>query len=79
MPADRVVIEELFIKLPGLSVDAARDISREVAERLGHGLAAALPSRSLGALDVRLELRPGASRDEIIDRVTATILGALAR
>jgi len=76
---DRVIIEELFLRLPGLSRDAARAISREVAERVGAGLAEALPSRSLGALDLRLTVRAGASRDEMVESVADAILGALVR
>lgn len=79
MPGDRVIIEELFLRLPGLSRDAARAISREVAERVGAGLAEALPPRSLGALDLRLTVRAGASRDEMVESVANAILGALAR
>jgi hypothetical protein len=79
VPADRVIIEELFLRLPGLSLDAAREVSREVAERVGRGLAEALPPRSLGALDLRLTVRAGASRDEMVDSVATAILGALAR
>lgn len=79
MPADRVVIEELFIRLPGLTAEAARAISRDVADRVGRGLAEALPPRSLGALDLKLTVRPGASRDEIVEQVSRSILGALAR
>ena len=79
MPADRVVIEELFLRLPGLSREAARAISREVAERVGAGLAETLPPRSLGALDLRLTVRAGASRDEMVDSVARAILGALSR
>ncbi len=79
MSPDRVIIEELFMRMPGLSPDAARAISREVAERVGRGLVRALPARSLGALDIKLTVRAGASRDEIIDNVATAILGALAR
>ena len=79
MPADRVIIEELFLRLPALSRDAARDLSRAVAERLGNGLAAALPPRSLGALDLKLTVREGASRDEMVETVVQAILEALAR
>ena len=79
MPADRVIIEELFLQLPGLSTEAARAVSAEVAERVGAGLAAALPKRSLAALDLRLEIRPGAGRHEMVDAVTGAILEALLR
>ena len=79
MPGDRVIIEELFLRLPGLTRDEARAISRDVAARVGDGLAGALPPRSLGALDLRLALRAGASRDELVDRVACAILGALSR
>jgi hypothetical protein len=79
MQPDRVVIEELFLRLPGLSAVEARAVAREVAERVGNGLVAALPSRALGALDLRLTVPAGATRDEMVDTVAGAILGALAR
>jgi hypothetical protein len=79
MPADRVVIEELFLALPGLSADEARAVAREVAERVGRGLADTLPRRALGALDIRLTVPPGASRDEMVGNVPGAINGALLR
>lgn len=79
VPADRVIIEELFLRLPGLNADEARAVAREVADRVGHGLARALPPRTLGALDLKLTVRPGATRDEMVDGVAQAILEALAR
>jgi hypothetical protein len=79
MPADRVIIEELFLRLPGLSSDEARTLSRQVASKLGQGLAQALPARALGALELKLKLRPGASADEMADSVAQAILEALPR
>ena len=76
---DRVIIEELFLRLPGLTAEAARAVSREVAERIGHGLGTALPARSLGALDIKVTARPGASRDELVELVAAAVLKALTR
>jgi hypothetical protein len=76
---DRVIIEELFLRLPGLTAEAARAVSREVAERIGHGLETALPARSLGALDIKVTARPGASRDELVELVAAAVLKALTR
>lgn len=79
MAADRVVIEELFLQLPGLSADAARAIATAVADRVGTGLAAALPKRSLGVLELRLDVRPGAGQHEMVDAVSEAILKALLR
>jgi hypothetical protein len=79
MPADRVVIEELFLRLPGLTADEARTLSRQIADKLGHGLAQALPARALGALELKVKVRPGASADEMAEGVAHAILGALAR
>jgi hypothetical protein len=79
VPADRVIIEELFIRLPWISRDDAHGLSHEIAERLGRGLAEAMPPRSLGALDIRIEIRDGASRDEVADTLAKAILGALSR
>ena len=79
MPSDRVIIEELFLRLPELTPNEARAVAAEVAGRVGNGLAAALPRRSLGALDLKLTVRPGASRDEMVDTVATAILRALVR
>jgi hypothetical protein len=79
MPSDRVIIEELFMRLPELNAEEARAISREVAERVGRGLGTALSLRSLGALDIKLKVRPGASRQEMVDGVANAILRSLVR
>lgn len=79
MPADRVIIEELVLRLPGLSAQAARAISTAVAQRLGHGLEQAMPSESLGALDITVTVRAGASRDEMVDTVAQAVIQALTR
>jgi hypothetical protein len=79
MPADRIIIEELFLRLPGLNADEARAVARDVALRLGRGLALALPPRALGALDLKLTVRPGATRDEMVDSVAHAILEGLGR
>jgi hypothetical protein len=79
MPADRVIIEELFLKLPGVSDQEARAISGEVARRIGRGLEDAVPLRDLGALEIRLTARQGASRDELVDSVARAVITALAR
>jgi hypothetical protein len=79
MQPDRVVIEELFLRLPGLSAVEARAVAQEVAERVGHGLVASLPSRELGALELRLTVPANATRDQMVDAVAGEILGALVR
>lgn len=79
MPADRVIIEELVLQLPGLTAEEARAVSREVAERVGRGLAEAMPMRSLGALEIKLNARPGATRDEMVGGVANAIVQSLLR
>jgi hypothetical protein len=77
--ADRIIIEELLLQLPGLSADAARAVSAEVAQRVGAGLAAALPKRSVGALELRLHVRPGADQQELAAAMSGAILEAVLR
>lgn len=77
MPTDRVVIEEILLRLPGVSAQVARSVSAEVAQRLGQGLTEALPARSVGALEVRVTVRPGASRDEMVAAVAHAIIAGL--
>ena len=79
MAADRIIIEELSLQMPGLSTESARAIAAEVAERVGAGVAAAMPKRSLGALELRLELRQGAGTQELVDVVARRILEALLK
>jgi hypothetical protein len=79
MAADRVIIEELVLQLPGLSADAARAVSAEVGQRVGAGLAGALPERSVGALQLRLHVRPGADQQELAAAVSRAILEAVLR
>ncbi|WP_433796250.1 hypothetical protein [Actinoplanes sp. CA-252034] len=77
MAHDRVIIEELFLRLPAISAEVAREVSLAVAARIGHGLSTALPARSLGAVDIVIEARPGASREELIESVATAVLRAV--
>jgi len=79
MTTDRVMIEEFLLHLPGLPADAARQVAAEVAARVGRGLEDAGPARDLGALEITVTARAGASRDELVDLVATAILRGLVR
>jgi hypothetical protein len=76
---DRIVVEELLIRLPGVSEQVAREVSREVALRIGAGLREAMPTASLGAVEVRVAARSGATRDELVVAVATAVLQAVLR
>ena len=76
---DRVVVEQLLLRLPGVTAPVAREISREIAARIGAGLHEATPSASLGALEIRVSARPGATRDDLVSQVATAILTAVTR
>ncbi len=75
---DRVVeIQELVLRLPGVTHASAERIAREVADRL----AAQLPTWRLGSLPIRCDLRvtlpAGTPPDRMAEVIAAQIAGAL--
>jgi len=76
---ERVTIDELVLRVPGLSADDARRVAADVARRVGHGLAAALPAASLGALELRVEVPAGTPPELLAERLAHAILKGLVR
>jgi hypothetical protein len=77
MPPEEVRIDELYLRVLGLSVEDARHLAETLAERI----AAALPVRGrrehLGALDVRLTVPAGVSRDRLADALARAVIEQL--
>ncbi|MBZ4420169.1 hypothetical protein [Myxococcus sp. RHSTA-1-4] len=74
MADERVVIEELVLRVPGLGADEARLLAADVAERVGRGLASAPPSRSLGALELKVSVPRGMDRARLAEHLAGAIL-----
>jgi hypothetical protein len=80
MRADEVVIEELVLRLDlKRRPEALRALGAAIAERVGHGLADAVPETGFGALDLRVRVPPGLDDERLAEHVAATILRSLLR
>jgi hypothetical protein len=77
MDGERVHIDSLTLRVPGLTTTEARDLGRAVVNKV----AAQVPARStplhLGALDLRVTLPPGTRRDQMAAHIADAILEAL--
>jgi len=79
MALDDFRIEELVLRVPGLTVDEARRLAADVARRVAERLPAATRPLHLGALDLRITVPRGTPRSElaatlatqIVERVSA--------
>ena len=72
MDAPELRIDRLVLRVPGLTRAEARDLGREVAERL------ARPGRTgdagrIGSLELRMELPRGVARERIADLLAERI------
>jgi hypothetical protein len=76
---ERVIIEELGMRFPWLEPEDARRVAVGVAERVGRGLAEAIPLRRVGSLDVRVPMPTGASPERLIEVIAQAILEGIAR
>jgi len=72
-----VEIKELLLRIPGLSVDDARHIGEEIAQRIADELPAGVGSRYIEKIDLQLSLPPGVSRKRLVDVIAAGILGEI--
>lgn len=77
MADETVHIAELRLRVPGLSVDAARALGEDVVQRVGEQLPSGLSRQRLGALEIRLTVPPDITRAELVERIAARMIGAL--
>jgi hypothetical protein len=77
MARDTVRIEELRLRVPGLSAEQARALALNVAQRVADGLPADGPARRLGALHLRVPAAPGSSHAGLEQAVTGSIVKGL--
>jgi hypothetical protein len=74
MPNETVHIDELYLRVPGLSMDEARRLSEEVTRRVADALPGHGRAGHLGALDLRVTIPHGTPRDRLALVVAEKIL-----
>ena len=77
MAAERIRIDELHLRVPGLSREEARRLGEEVALRLAKDLQGSVRPQLLGSLELRMTAAHGASRDELTRQIADAIWRAL--
>ncbi|MEJ2664748.1 MAG: hypothetical protein P8107_12020 [Spirochaetia bacterium] len=70
-----LIIDNLLIRVPGLTPDRARSLGREIGRLLAADPPAVTQSRQLGALSLKLE----AAESDGHDKLAAQIAGAVRR
>jgi hypothetical protein len=77
MARDTVRIDELRLRVPGLSAAQARVLATNIAQRVADGLPSDGPARRLGALHLRVPAAPGSSHAGLEQAVTGSIVKGL--
>lgn len=78
MASESVRIDELRLRIPGLSLEEARRLGDEVAHRVANGLEDHGRIEQLGALDLRLHIPAGTPRAQLAQRIAQIILSTLS-
>jgi len=77
MADETLKIEELHLRVPGLSTEEGRSLGEEVARHVGDGLSSQIRLRHLGALDLHLTVPPGTPRTQMASVIAEAILKGL--
>lgn len=77
MPAETVQIDDLFLRVPGLSVDEARSVGEDIARRVADALSGDVRDAHLGALNLRVTAPNGTSRDQLVQMIADRILAGI--
>jgi hypothetical protein len=77
MGCETVRIDELRLRVPGLSEPEARRLGEDVARRVADGLAAHGRVEHLGLLDLRISMPSGVSKERLAERIAEEILKKL--
>jgi hypothetical protein len=70
-------VEEIKIKLPSMSHDAARNLGEAVANRLMLGIPDSVQSGAIGSIQVRLNIDEGLSEGKMAEQIAGQILKEL--
>jgi hypothetical protein len=77
MPAETVRIDDLHLRVPGVSAEEARRLGEAVARRVAEELSVQGRVEHLGALDLRLSIAPGTPRDRLVAEIARAIVERL--
>jgi hypothetical protein len=69
-----VRINELRLRVPGLSAEEGRSMGEELAQALAQGLPRQSTSQELGALNLRVMVASGVSRNQVVAEAARAIL-----
>ena len=74
MNAETVRIDELSLRVPGISTEEARRLGEDVARRIASALPPDGRTEHLGALDLRVSIPHGMPRDQLAIAIARGIL-----
>jgi hypothetical protein len=77
MPSDEIRIDQLCLRIPGLTGQEAHQLGEEVARRVADALPAYGRVEHLGSLDLRIFVRAGTPKDQLAQRIAEEILKRL--
>lgn len=69
-----VRIEQMRLRVPGLSAEEAHGLGKDVARRVADGLPERIGKQNLGALGLRVTVPKGTPRDQMAALVAEAIL-----
>ena len=74
METNLLKIDQLNLRLPGLTPQQAHRLGHEVAQKLARRLPANLSAAQLDVLDLRLSIPPGTPQNRMADLVVEAIV-----
>ena len=77
MLSDEMRIDQLRLRVPGLTEQEARQLGEEIARRVADSLPSQGRVEHLGLLDLRIAVPAGTSKDRLAQRIAEEILKRL--
>jgi hypothetical protein len=77
MPAETVQIDDLFLRVQGLSVGEARSLGEDVVQRVADAVLVDGRAAHLGALELRVTVPYGTSQDQLVQMIADRILSVV--
>ena len=74
MARETIRIEELRLRIPGLSVEEARQVGQSIAQHLAESIPASGRTEHLGALVMRTAIPAGTPREQLAGVIARAIL-----
>jgi len=77
MPDKEVSIEEMKLRVPGLNKMEAEEIGKEVMRQVAESIPPSFQNKRLDAVDIKVNISQGASRNEMTKLIAEAILKGL--